>query len=524
MKLPTIQLGPVSRISIGLISLVIAIILIADSALNILPNERKQQIALRQHIAQAIGSQVVVLLSTEDTSKLNFVLNHMAENNDEIISIGLRRMDGNLSASSNKHLQAWVASPTKTSTPTHVIMPLTIGETSWGQIEVTFHELGPRGFKDWVHNASISLTLLLLTVGFIAFYLYLKRALQYLDPSQAVPERVRKAFDTLKESVVILDAQGRIMLANAGFYQLHPHAGDNLDGKYISQLKWLSLNMPRDEITNKFPWESVIQTNQPLHGKELQIELPSGDFRELIMNCSAIGDDTGNVRGCLISFDDITELGRAKTLLQQTVQELQMSKDKIEQQNEELQKIAFYDPLTACLNRRAFFDKAQPLYKDTFDKNNAVCIMSDIDHFKSFNDRYGHSVGDLVIQQVARTLGRTLRLKDLLCRYGGEEFCIFLVGFTIDDGLAIAERMRSGVEKEAGPGIRSVPNLKITSSFGVASIKAGNKTLEELIDQADQALYKAKKAGRNRVIAYDYTKDDIVEEPPKGEAVHGSSH
>ncbi len=524
MKFPTIQLGPVSRISIGLISLVIAIILIADSALNILPNERKQQIALRQHIAQAIGSQVVVLLSTEDMPKLNFVLSHMAESNDEIISIGLRRKDGNLAASSDKHSQSWVPSPTKTSTPTHVIMPLTIGETAWGQIELTFHDLGPRGFKDWIHNASISLTLLLLTVGFIAFYLYLKRALQYLDPSQAVPERVRKAFDTLTESVVILDAQGRIMLANAGFYQLHPQASENLDGKYISQLKWLSLNMPRDEVTQKFPWESVIQTNQPFHGKAVKIELPDGSFRELIMNCSAIGDDSGNVRGCLISFDDVTELGRANTLLQQTLQEQQILQDKIQQQNEELQKIAFYDPLTACLNRRAFFDKAQPLYAETFDKHNAVCIMSDIDHFKSFNDRYGHSVGDLVIQQVARTLGRTLRLKDLLCRYGGEEFCIFLVGFTIDDGLAIAERMRAGIEKEAGPGVRTVDNLKITSSFGIASIKAGNKTLEELIDQADQALYKAKKAGRNRVIAYDYTMNDVAEEAPAVEASHSNSH
>lgn len=512
MKTPTLQLGPVSRISIGLISLVIALILIADSALNILPNERKQQIALRLHIAQAISSQVIVLIESDEIPKLNSILNHIVTTNQEIVSVGLRRHDGTIAASSKNHNIAWVPSPTKTSTPTHVIMPLLTGTTAWGEIELTFHELGPRSFKDWMYSPSIALILLLLTAGFFVFYFYLKRALQYLDPSQAVPERVKKAFDTLTEAVVILDAQGRIMLANAGFNNLHPMA-ESLDGKNVSSLSWLTQNMPREKSTQKYPWESVIQTNQSIHGKSVKIQLPDGEMTELIMNCSAIGDDSGNARGCLISFDDVTELGRANSLLHETLQELQLSQDKIQQQNEELQKIAFYDPLTACLNRRAFFDKAGPLYEETLaNARNAVCIMSDIDHFKSFNDKYGHSVGDVVILQVARTLGRTLRANDLLCRYGGEEFCIFLLGFTIEDGLAIGERMRAGVEKEAGPGVRTVPNLSINSSFGVASMEAGNKTLEEMIDQADQALYKAKKTGRNRVIAFDYMKDEPQEE------------
>jgi len=73
--------------------------------------------------------------------------------------------------------------------------------------------------------------------------------------------------------------------------------------------------------------------------------------------------------------------------------------------------------------------------------------------------------------------------------------------------MEVAERMRAGVEREAGPGVRSVPGLKINSSFGVASIKGGSKTLTEMIDQADQALYKAKKSGRNRVVAMDGTGD-----------------
>jgi diguanylate cyclase (GGDEF)-like protein len=112
-------------------------------------------------------------------------------------------------------------------------------------------------------------------------------------------------------------------------------------------------------------------------------------------------------------------------------------------------------------------------------------------------------VGDAVIQQVSGAMRRSLRPADLLCRYGGEEFCILLVG-PGPHGTDFGERMRATIETEAGPGVRSIEGLRVTSSFGVAVVDGGNRpaTLAELIDQADKALYDAKHSGRNRVVLH----------------------
>jgi len=167
------------------------------------------------------------------------------------------------------------------------------------------------------------------------------------------------------------------------------------------------------------------------------------------------------------------------------------------------------------LNRRAFFDAINPEFEAARENNREICcIMADIDHFKNFNDTYGHSVGDDVIKIVAKKLGLVLRTNDLLCRYGGEEFCIMLIDIEMELVTVIAERMRNIIETEAGKSIRSISGLSITMSFGVSSIKLGADKPETLIDEADSALYKSKKLGRNCVTNWDQsmisTNENIV--------------
>ncbi|HVK54204.1 MAG TPA: diguanylate cyclase [Burkholderiales bacterium] len=500
MKKFSFQMGPVLRLSVGLISLVIALVLTFDSVFDILPNQRKQLIQVRQQVSRAIGNQIIAFLVSGETARLPSVLDRMAEHDPDIRSVAIRRTDGYVVAASREHERYWVAS--EVGSLSYVAMPLFVNKSRWGEVELAFNDVTDVSIEGLFKHPSVLLVLLLSTVGFMAAYLYLRYALQYLDPSQAVPERVRRAFDTLTEAVLILDTHNRIMLANAGLQQLYPDAGNRLDGKPITKLGWLMESMSGEEVSNGYPWDIAVRTNQTVLGKRLKIALPDGSSRELLMNCSAIIDGGSVARGCLISFDDVTELSETNAKLEGALNELQLSQEKIQEQNEELKKLAHFDPLTACLNRRAFFSQAEPLFQAALtDGAEAVCIMSDIDHFKSFNDKYGHQVGDFVIQQVAKTLGRNLRTQDLLCRYGGEEFCIFLDGVTLKDGADVAERMRSSVEREAGPGVRTIDGLKINSSFGVASVRKGSKTLAEMIDQADQALYRAKKSGRNRVVA-----------------------
>ncbi|MBF0252603.1 MAG: diguanylate cyclase [Candidatus Omnitrophica bacterium] len=125
-----------------------------------------------------------------------------------------------------------------------------------------------------------------------------------------------------------------------------------------------------------------------------------------------------------------------------------------------------------------------------------VVTLSDIDHFKKFNDKYGHQVGDKVLKEVAKTLQNSVRTTDVVARYGGEEMIILLRGSDLKMGLTITEKMRNNLENS---NIQDGANTySVTASFGVASIKPGD-TLDSLIKRADDALYKSKEDGRNCV-------------------------
>lgn len=123
-------------------------------------------------------------------------------------------------------------------------------------------------------------------------------------------------------------------------------------------------------------------------------------------------------------------------------------------------------------------------------------IMCDVDHFKNFNDTYGHQIGDLVLKEVAGALNNSVRSSDIVARYGGEEMIILLKGSSLNSALSIAEKVRSNVENRV---IKSNDKTyKVTISLGVSDFKM-NDTLEKIIKRADEGLYKAKESGRNRV-------------------------
>jgi diguanylate cyclase (GGDEF)-like protein len=123
-------------------------------------------------------------------------------------------------------------------------------------------------------------------------------------------------------------------------------------------------------------------------------------------------------------------------------------------------------------------------------------IMTDVDHFKNFNDTYGHQVGDFVLKRVARMFKEGSRSHDVVARYGGEEFIMMLPGTDLEDARNIAERIRERIEKT--PLRRQNETYSVTVSLGVAMLE-DEKTKEELIKKTDEALYEAKRTGRNRV-------------------------
>jgi len=132
-------------------------------------------------------------------------------------------------------------------------------------------------------------------------------------------------------------------------------------------------------------------------------------------------------------------------------------------------------------------------------------MMIDVDHFKAYNDRYGHPEGDACLKDVAATLKRRLRRPgDLIARFGGEEFIAVLAGTSLDVALGAAERVRKGVENLNRLHAKSPTHAVVTVSVGVATLRpnAPHATPAQLISAADEALYQAKARGRNRVYAF----------------------
>jgi len=164
-----------------------------------------------------------------------------------------------------------------------------------------------------------------------------------------------------------------------------------------------------------------------------------------------------------------------------------------------LSKETVVDPLTGVYNKKFFYEMAQKefeYFKRYGRKFSLVFI--DIDDFKKINDRYGHLSGDMVLQEIAKILQKSVRKNDMVFRFGGEEFIVLLHGATSEKALSIAERIRREVANEEIK-IYGDSKIPVTISCGVAIVNESIKDVQELVERADIAMYKAKQSGKNRV-------------------------
>ena len=185
---------------------------------------------------------------------------------------------------------------------------------------------------------------------------------------------------------------------------------------------------------------------------------------------------------------DITERKIAETALQKAT--------------EQLAQLALSDPLTGLANRRKFAERFDyDMARAVRAKTPLSLLMVDIDHFKEINDQRGHLAGDACLKALAVLLAGSVRVVDLVARFGGEEFVVLLPEMSAEQSLATAERMRSQVEAHSAEIAGGAP-VAVTVSIGAATSVGAALTLEELLSRADQAVYRAKRAGRNRVCTW----------------------
>ncbi len=440
----------------------------------------------RQDVSRQLATGCSSYLSNNDRLGLQKSCRAALLQVSDLKSLSILRHDGVVLYSSPDHNRHWTLKPSEPSNINQVRIPLDRGDKTIAELEIAFDPIsqtfGPSLIK-WG---------ILLLVGFLlnfgSFSFFLTRSLSVLDPKSAVPKRVRNTLDTIVGGVVILDAAGKMLLVNDSFSKSVGRRTDDLLGQSLSQLPW------RKETDDDWPWEFALREHS--QKTAVKVHLTVGPDRELsfVVNATPVLDGDERVSGALISFEDISIMESQRKDLLHALSELEISREQIRRQNEVLHELASRDGLTGALNRRALFERIEANWAERNQgERGVITIMMDVDHFKKLNDQHGHAAGDAVLKDLVKTVTKLIGNSATLARYGGEEFCVTMDSATVDEGVAMAERVRAGIQAYlADP-------YKVTASIGVSSSIFGAPNLQSQIEQSDRALYAAKHGGRNAV-------------------------
>jgi diguanylate cyclase (GGDEF)-like protein/PAS domain S-box-containing protein len=494
------RLSPLIRITSGLVLLTCSILVLVD-LLGLIPTSRDPLLESRVRFCDTLATQSTAAISRGDLAEVRNLLATAIERDEDMLSAALRDDSGRLVIRVGDHARHWEPSEKTGSTPTHVRIPVLRSGRDWAHLELRFRKLRPEGYLlNLSQRPAVRVLVFVAGVGFILYFAYMRRTLRHLDPSAVIPTRVQMTLDVMTEGVVVVDESEQIVLANKAFAE---HAGatrESLLGRQVSSLPWTELDGA--VVTALMPWVEAVREGRESTGTTMLLAQGHEESRILQVNAAPVLDGWGRAKGAIITFDDVTELEQRRQELEDALADLEKSRDEVRLRNDELTVLAESDPLTGLSNRRSFLEAFDQAFKNAkLISGRLAVLMIDIDHFKAVNDNYGHAVGDEVIRRMAEALGSSVRGNDIVCRWGGEEFCVLLQGCGADDASGMAERMRRAV---ASPGFASVP---VTASFGVSSVEFGAIEVDELIAQADAALYASKESGRNRSTRWDQIPD-----------------
>jgi len=303
------------------------------------------------------------------------------------------------------------------------------------------------------------------------------------NETRAFAEHFKSVVENIGEVIFRIDSQGR-------WAYLNP-AWETLTGQPIVATlgrSWLDLVEPsaRPELADRS--EAVLRGEDHSARRAVRLETSDGlRWVELFIQC--LRDKDGRAAGATGTLRDIDDRKRLE-------EHVITAKRRAEQRAREATLLASTDELTGLANRRAFMSQLDREITGAAEFGWPLAVaMFDVDHFKLVNDRYGHAVGDRVLQLIAARAAGVVRGGDLVGRLGGEEFGILMPGATPDEAMRVAERLRQAMETVAQAD-ESLP--AVTISIGIAA-REGQRTAADLLGAADVALYVAKSEGRNRV-------------------------
>ena len=484
------------RITLGLVMLTTSLIFSAAS-MGLLPDQRLNIVRSRQQLCESLAMQFSAVAHQMNSEALHNYFEAVGARYEHVQTIGIRLADGTEMLQIGEHFANWRLPANEPSNDAEMRIPIFDNGKEWGAIEVQFVPLDELPDSGIASRPEFALVAFIWGVGFIVFYIYLRFSLRRLMPSKVMPDRVREALDALAEGLLVLDRNERIVLANRAFQETTGWTSEQLLGTLASDLPLVNCDDTDSEehASPVTPWQATIAEGASVHGHLVAWDATKVTFS---VGAAPILDEKGELRGALVSFENVTKLEGKKNELKKTLVKLNRSADEIRRQNRELERLATIDPLTGCNNRRSFFEKFDLVWNTAqpYERPLSACMI-DIDHFKSVNDNFGHAVGDQVIQGVARTLQDALRRSDVVCRFGGEEFAVLLSDTTLEKAAEVAEKIRLAISQ------LDFPELSVTVSLGVASLDSSTRSAHELLERADKSLYVAKRSGRNQVVRWD---------------------
>ena len=321
---------------------------------------------------------------------------------------------------------------------------------------------------------------------------------------------VRSILDTIQDPFFILDRQGAILLFNVKGIETLGYSADEFE-----KMNFFQMISSADQPRLKREFEEMEQDRE-IRLKSQMVgrsgETIPVDFVGVIRSGRGfviLKDLRERVRveeEWELTKKEFTEKVRERD---QYSRELQVMKDhykeklkELREMKEEVERLSYTDELTGICNRRFFIQlltlevERQKRYPYP-----VSLLMIDIDYFKHYNDTNGHLDGDQILKAIAILIERGVRQTDIVARFGGEEFAAILINASPKDAMDIAERVRKNVAETPFPNGRAQPNGRLTVSIGVATFSPSFTTPDDFIREADNALYRAKRAGRDRVEA-----------------------
>lgn len=304
-----------TRLAFGLACLLVSAMMLAQ-LLGMIPERRQDILHGRAMLCEAVAIENSGLVGRVEPARLERTLQLIVERNSEMRSAALRRADGRLLVEVGDHRSLWRLKSGEQSTEECVQVPLRSGRQKWGSIEFCFQPIHPSGLKGLLNNPAVRLIVFVASLSFLLYWLYLRKMLEHLDPSKAVPSRVRSALDTLAEGLVVMDNQERILLANQAFASLVGEPPEKLLGRRVSKFAWQS---ETGDPVESHPWQAALAERKPQLNVSLRLPSAAGTPRTFMVNCAPVLGQDGKYRGVLASFDDVTvietqklELGKSK--------------------------------------------------------------------------------------------------------------------------------------------------------------------------------------------------------------------